>query len=148
MEAEPQHRHISHMYALYPGEQVFPPSGERPELIEAFRRSLEGRGDAGTGWSESWKMNAWARLGDAEHVMLLLNGQLKYVPPGETEENSDNFNYVDGGGVYPNLFDAIPPFRLMGISEPLRRLQSCFYRAPRRLSGCFRPFRGALAEAG
>jgi alpha-L-fucosidase 2 len=104
-EPEPQHRHVSHLYGLHPGNQITP-SGT-PELAEAARRTLEKRGDGSTGWSRAWKINFWARLGDGNHAHLLLQKLLAPV-------SDKGYNYTDGGGTYPNLFCAHPPFQIDG----------------------------------
>jgi alpha-L-fucosidase 2 len=98
------HRHVSHLFALHPGRQISPT--ETPELAEAAKVSLTARGDGGTGWSMAWKINFWARLHDGDHALKLLNNQLKLTGSGLTA--------YGGGGTYPNLLDAHPPFQIDG----------------------------------
>lgn len=94
------HRHVSHLYGLYPSNQISP--NKHPELFAAARRSLIQRGDQATGWSIGWKINLWARLLDGDHAYEIIRNLI--VP------TSDSRN----GRMYPNMFDAHPPFQIDG----------------------------------
>ncbi len=104
-DEDPQHRHTSHLFALHPGREISPLT--TPKLADAARKTLELRGDGGTGWSKSWKINFWARLHDGNHAYKLLRELLKLTGVEGTD-------YANGGGTYPNLLCAHPPFQIDG----------------------------------
>ena len=103
-EADVHHRHLSHLYELHPGRGILP---DTPELMDGARKSLVSRGDDGTGWSLAWKTLMWARLKDGEHVGKIVNDLFHLVDP-------DQPGSVHGGGVYPNLLCAHPPYQIDG----------------------------------
>ncbi|MFM2146702.1 MAG: Alpha-L-fucosidase, partial [Bacteroidota bacterium] len=106
-DADPRHRHQSHLYGLFPGTHLT--ITKDPQLAAGVRRSLEIKGDETTGWSKGWRINLWARLKDGDHAYKMYRELLKYVPPDDSKEN-----YSGGGGTYPNLLDAHPPFQIDG----------------------------------
>lgn len=104
-DVDPLHRHVSHLFALHPGRQIAPLT--TPDLAAAAQKTLELRGDGGTGWSKAWKINFWARLNDGNHAYKLLRELLKLTGDNSTD-------YANAGGTYPNLFCAHPPFQIDG----------------------------------
>ncbi|MCU6498625.1 glycoside hydrolase family 95 protein [Rugamonas sp. A1-17] len=106
------HRHVSHLFGLYPGRQISPT--QTPELAAAARKSLEGRGDAGTGWSMAWKTAYWARLLDGDHAYKMLRGQLAKPGARAAQQSGKGSEGNNAGGTYPNMLDAHPPFQIDG----------------------------------
>ncbi len=101
-DSEPHHRHVSHLYALYPGEEI----ADDAHLRDAAKKTLELRGDEGTGWSLAWKIAFWARLGDGEHAFGLWKTLMR--------PSIEHGIVMQRGGTYPNLFCAHPPFQIDG----------------------------------
>lgn len=104
-ETETKHRHISHLYGLYPASLITP--GSTPELATASRKTLDVRGDDSPGWSKAYKLLFWARLHDGNRAYKLFTELLR--PTGNT-----GTNYSEGGGSYNNLLCAHPPFQIDG----------------------------------
>ena len=106
-DADPKHRHQTHLFGLYPGNHIT--VDNTPLLANAAKKTIEIKGDETTGWSKGWRINLWARLKDGAHAYKMYRELLHYVAPDEIREKTEN-----GGGTYPNLLDAHPPFQIDG----------------------------------
>lgn len=104
-ETEPRHRHLSHLFGLYPGNHLT--FTKEPALMQAARRTLDLRGDEATGWSMGWKINLWARMQDGNHAYKIVRNLFTLV-------ESSNISSTTGGGLYLNMMDAHPPFQIDG----------------------------------
>ena len=102
-ESDPKHRHVSHLYALHPGNQIGP---QTPKLFNAAKRTLQIRGDEGTGWSRAWKICFWARLQDGNHAYQLVHNLFQPAKSSDVK--------YDRGGLMPNMFCAHPPMQIDG----------------------------------
>jgi alpha-L-fucosidase 2 len=105
-DADPKHRHISHLFGVYPGSSIT--MNTTPDLAKAVKRSLELRTNNGTGWSIAWKIGLWARLRDSQMAYDAIKKIMTYYPADQNETR------MSGGGTYPNLMDAHPPFQIDG----------------------------------
>lgn len=101
------HRHISHLFGLFPGTQISLKTTK--DLVDAAKQTLAHRGDGGTGWSMGWKVNWWARLHDGDHAYKILTKAFNYINPNDKSVQS-----FGGGGTYPNLLGAHPPYQIDG----------------------------------
>ncbi|WP_287641771.1 glycoside hydrolase family 95 protein [Bacteroides sp.] len=101
-----EHRHVSHLYGLYPSNQISP--FKHPELFQAAKNTLLQRGDMATGWSIGWKINLWARLLDGNHAYKIIRNMIQLLPSDSMQ------NEYPDGRIYPNLFDVCPPFQIDG----------------------------------
>ena len=99
------HRHLSHLWGAYPGNQVSPYTN--PTVYQAVHKSLVGRGDAARGWSMGWKVCQWAHMLDGDHALTIIKNQLRLMDPNATMNDAD-------GGTYANMFDAHAPFQIDG----------------------------------
>lgn len=110
-EAEPKHRHFSHLYGLHPGDQI---TWETPELFKAAETSLNLRGDEATGWSMGWKINSRARLLDGNRAYQIISNLFNPVGFGPDQSGKRDRATMSGGGLYKSMLDAHPPFQIDG----------------------------------